>query len=366
MAVTAMTVRLSSNWNSIRYKPVRHQLGRCRLANDRGGQMHRLILAAFISVASLWPGMPVLARTIESGDVAAIQRAMPAVVSISVWKILPPDQPGESSRLVRFFGSGFITDPSGIIVTNKHVIDGAIDIKSTLNDGTVLSTKLIASSSLVDLAVLKADADRPLPTLAWADSNALRLGDPVLTVGNGLGLGIAISGGIVSALNRNIQDTPFDSYIQTDATINHGNSGGPLLDRDGNVVGVDTALYNPSSTGGFLGIGFAIPANTAQYVAKLLLDPKQPPPGWVGFHLQDMSGALAIAVGASEPEGAIISAVDQSGPAAQALLRPGDLLRRLDGHQLNDARAFMRKIAETPIGKTIHLTIWRARKEQEV
>lgn len=328
--------------------------------------MHRLIILALVSIASLFPRTPVFARTIDSGDAAAVQHAMPAVVSLSVWKIVPPDQPGGASRLVKYFGSGFIIDPSGIIVTNQHVIDGAIDIKSALSDGTVLSTKLIAASPLIDLAVVKADADHPLPTLQWADSDKLRVGDRVMTVGNGLGLGIAVSAGIVSALNRNIQDSAFDSYIQTDATINHGNSGGPLIDQDGNVVGVDTALYNPSASGGFLGIGFAIPANSAQYVAKTLLDPKQPPPGWAGFNLQDMSGPLATALGAPGPDGAIISAVNKSGPAAQASLRPGDILKQFNGQPVNDARAFMRAIAVTPIGQTVHLTVWRSGKVQEV
>ena len=165
-------------------------------------------------------------------------------------------------------GSGFIIDPGGIIVTNKHVIDGALDIKVLFSDGDRVPARLVAVAAMLDLAVLKVDVDRPLPVLKWGNSEALQVGDAVLAIGNPLGLGMSVSAGIVSALNRDIQDTPFDNYIQTDAAINHGNSGGPLVDLDGEVIGVDTALYNPDEAGGFIGIGLAIPAETAQFVVE--------------------------------------------------------------------------------------------------
>ncbi len=328
--------------------------------------MRRLMFLAFVCIAAFCSGSATFAGAIATGGPAVVQRVTPAVVSIATWKIMPANQPGGPSRLTRFFGTGFIIDPSGVIATNRHVIDGAIDIQVVLTDGTQLTAKLVAASSLMDLAAVRVEAGRQLPTLAWGDSDALRLGDPVLTVGNGMGLGIAVSAGIVSALTRNIQDTPFDSYIQTDATINHGNSGGPMIDLDGDVVGVNTAMYNPSSTGGFIGIGFAIPANAAQFVIKSLLDPNRAAPGWLGFSLQDMTGALAQAMGAPGSEGAVVSTVDKSGPAAQASLRSGDVLKQLNGQNLNDARAFMRAIALTPIAQTVRLMIWRDGKEQEV
>ena len=158
--------------------------------------------------------------------------------------------------------------PVGIIVTNKHVIDGALDIKVIFSNGDRRTGKLLAVAAMLDLAVLKVDVGRPLPALKWGDSEALQVGDAVLAIGNPLGLGMSVSAGIVSALNRDIQDTPFDNYIQTDAAINHGNSGGPLVDLDGEVIGVDTALYNPDEAGGFIGIGFAIPAETAKFVVE--------------------------------------------------------------------------------------------------
>ena len=174
---------------------------------------------------------------------------------------------------MKTYGSGFIIDSSGIIVTNKHVIDGALEIKVLFSDGDRVPARLVAVAAMLDLAVLKVDVDRQLPVLKWGNSEALQVGDAVLAIGNPLGLGISVSAGIVSALNRDIQDTPFDNYIQTDAAINHGNSGGPLVDLNGEVVGVDTALYNPDEAGGFIGIGLAIPAETAQFIVTRLLDP---------------------------------------------------------------------------------------------
>ena len=262
--------------------------------------MYRLIVLAIAIGAAVCPGAPAMARVVEAGDAAAVALAAPAVVSISVWQETASDQPGGPPRRIKAYGSGFIVDPSGIIVTNKHVINGAFDVKATLNDGTLVSARLIAASALLDIAVLKVDVDHKLPSLEWGNSDDLQAGDPVLTVGNGLGWGTSVSAGIVSGLNRNLMDLPFDSYIQTDATINHGNSGGPLVNREGKVVGIDTALFNPVGEG-FIGIGFAIPASTAQYVAKLLLDPNHSPPGWLGFKLQDMTWGLAAALGVSLP-----------------------------------------------------------------
>jgi serine protease Do len=328
--------------------------------------MSRLLILIAACFALLYPDSPTVARGVQIDEAAAVQRAAPAVVSISVWKLAPPKEPGGPKQRVKFYGSGFIIDRSGIIVTNKHVIDGAIDIKAVLAGGNVLAAKLIRASSLLDLAALKVDAGHPLPAVEWGDSNALQVGDPVLTIGNGLDWATSVSAGIVSGLNRNIMDSPFDSYIQTDATVNHGNSGGPLVDSDGKVVGVTTALYNPNQNGGFIGIGFAIPADTAQYDIKTLLDPNSPPPGWLGFDLQDMTGQLAEALGTPEPTGAIISSIDPSGPASHASLRPGDVLQQFNGKPVADSRALMRAIAESRVGEQVRLAVWRVGKEQDV
>ena len=327
--------------------------------------MHRLIVLAFAIGAAVCPAAPASARAVEPGDAAAVELAAPAVVSISVWQQVASDQPGGPPRRIKAYGSGFIIDPTGIIITNKHVIAGAFDVKATLSDGTLVSARLLAASPLLDIAVLKVDVDHKLPSLEWGNSDDLRAGDPVLTVGNALGWGTSVSAGIVSGLNRNLMDSPFDSYIQTDATINHGNSGGPLINRDGKVVGIDTALFNPVGEG-FIGIGFAIPASTAQYVGARLRDPNRSATGWLGFKLQDMTWGLAAALGVPHHAGAIVSSVEPSGPAGQASLQPGDVLRQLNGQRLDDSRAFMRAIAELPIGQPVRLTIFRGDKEQEV
>ncbi len=328
--------------------------------------MRRLTLFGFAVIAALGLSVPSFARVADSSAIAAVQRASPAVVSISIWKAAPPDHPGGEPGRLKVYGSGFVVDPKGIIVTNKHVVDGALDIKVVLADGTVLPATLVDASPLVDLAVVQVNADHPLPSLDWGDSEALQVGQSVLTIGNGLDWSSSVSAGIVSALNRNLMDSPFDRYIQTDATINHGNSGGPLIDLDGKVVGVTTALFNPSATGGFIGIGFAIPASTVQFVIKHLLDPKLPDIGWLGFSLQDMTETLAEALSVPQATGAIVASVDGGGPAANAGLRPGDILIRLNGKDLGDGRAYMRAVAESPTGQPVRLTVWRLGKAQDV
>lgn len=309
---------------------------------------------------------PGFARGMETNDVAVVQRSTPAVVNIAVWKVRQPTEAGGSPSRVRAYGSGFIVDPSGIIVTNKHVIDGAIQITAILDNGDRLPAKLTAVAAMIDLAVLKITVDHKLPYLKWGDSRELRVGDSVLTIGNPLGLGVSVSAGIVSALNRDIQDTPFDQYIQTDSAINHGNSGGPMINERGEVIGVDTALYNPDENGGFIGIGFAIPSESAEFVVKRLLDPNRPKPGWIGVTLQDLTPELAAALGARGAKGAIISGLDAGGPASKAELQLGDIITGINGQHLSDSRAYMRAIVQLQVGQPAELAIWRDGKQQAV
>jgi serine protease Do len=323
-------------------------------------------LAVAVLIAAPCAAVPAQARMMGSGDSAVAQTVFPAVVNISTWKVKQPEKPGEMPRRLKTYGSGFIVDPSGIIVTNKHVIDGAIDIKVLLSTGDRVPGRLLAVAAMIDLAVVKVDVDHPLPTLKWGNSESLRVGDPVLTIGNALALGMSVSGGIVSALNRDIQDTPFDNYIQTDSAINHGNSGGPMVDLNGEVVGVDTAFYNPDEAGGFVGVGFAIPASTAEFVVGRLLDPSHPKPGWLGVTLQDLTPELAEALGLHGATGPIIAAVDANGPARAAGLRAGDVVAAIDGIKLSDPRAFMRRVVQIPVGEPTQLTIWRDGKAKAV
>jgi serine protease Do len=319
--------------------------------------MRSLFLLTFVALALL--DSSASARIIEVGDATIVRQTSPAVVNISEWKVRAATRPGQSPRRVKVYASGFVIDPSGLIVTNKHVVDGALNMHVIFSNGDRASARLLVAAAMLDLAVVKVDVDHPLPALKWGDSDALQVGDPVLTIGNPLGLGMSVSSGIVSALNRNLQDTPFDSYIQTDAAINYGNSGGPLIDKDGDVVGIDTALYNPAANGGFIGIGFAIPSNIASFAVQFLLNPDHPKLGWIGVTLQDMNDRLAEAMGVQRRTGAIVSAVDPSGPARQAGLRPADVLGTINGVQQSDSRAFMRSIVKIPVGTTAHLTGWR-------
>ena len=303
--------------------------------------------------------MEMSARMMDIGDAAIVRQASPAVVSIAEWKVHAATQPGQLPRRVKVYASGFVIDPSGVIVTNRHVVDGALDMDVIFSNGDRAPARLLAAAEMIDVAVLKVDVEHPLPALKWANSDAVQVGDPVLTIGNPLGLGMSVSGGIISALNRNLHDTPFDDYIQTDAAINRGNSGGPLVNRNGDVVGIDTALYNPEANGGFIGIGFAIPSDTASYVVRFLLNPNHPMPGWIGVTLQDMDDRLAEALEVPRATGAIVSGVNQSGPTGQAGLRPADVLETVDGVQQSDSRAFMRSIVKIPVGTMVHLTGWR-------
>ena len=327
--------------------------------------MFRLLIALLALAGLPLTSAPSFGRTMDRGDATAVQKAMPAVVNMSVWKVRQATSAGDAPRRVKAYGSGFIIDPSGIIVTNKHVIDGAIDITVILSNGDRYHGTLLAVAAMLDLAVVKIDANQPLPMLKWGDSEALQVGDSVLTIGNALGIGMSVSAGIVSALNRDIQDTPFDQYIQTDAAINHGNSGGPLVDTDGDVVGVDTALYNPEEAGGFIGIGFAIPSDTAKFVVHELLDPAHPKPGWIGVTLQDLTPDLGEALGLNV-RGSIISVANADGPAAKAGLRPGDVLTSIGGARPADSRAFMRAIVQVPVGQTMEVKYWRDGKPESV
>ena len=288
------------------------------------------MLAALVTLP--FANAPAFARAMESGDAAAAQKATPAVVNISTWKLRPPTKPGEPPRRVKTYGSGFIIDPTGIIVTNKHVIDGALDIKVMFSDGDRRRRTLLAVAAMLDLAVLKVDVDHPLPVLKWGDSEALQVGDPVLTIGNPLGLGMSVSAGIVSALNRDIQDTPFDNYIQTDAAINHGNSGGPLVDRRrrGGRGRYRTLQPRRAPAASSASASPSRPKRRSSSSSRLL-DPSHPMPGWIGVTLQDLTPELSEALGMQRRTGSIIAAVDAGGPASKAGLRPGDVLSAIGG-----------------------------------
>ncbi len=269
-------------------------------------------------------------------------------------------QPGGSPPPIerrQALGSGFIIDSSGIIVTNNHVIRGADTITVTLHDGTTLKAKLLGADSRTDLAVLKVTAGHPLPAVDWGDSDRARVGDWVMAIGNPFGLGGTVTAGIISARGRNINEGPYDNFIQTDAPINMGNSGGPLFDMNGHVIGINTAIYSPS--GGSIGIGFSIPSNAARVVVDQLWKYGHARRGYLGVTIQDVSKDIAESLGLKQAGGAMVAGVVPGGPGAKAGLATGDVILRFDGQKVKDSHALPRIVAATAIGKTVAIEIWR-------
>jgi len=270
--------------------------------------------------------------------------------------------PQQKRRPTAALGSGFIIDASGDIVTNNHVIDGADAIKVKLPDGREYDAELVGSDPQTDLALLRVEADEPLPFVGFDDSDTLRAGDVVLAVGNPFGLGGTVTAGIVSARNRNINSGPYDDFIQTDAAINRGNSGGPLFDTKGGVVGVNTAIFSPN--GGSVGIGFAIPSNIASDVIAQLKDKGSVERGWLGVQIQAVTPELASALGLDEPRGALVVEPTEDGPAIAAGLRQGDVIVGYNGKAITRLRDLPRAVAATAPGMNTDVTVWRDGEEQ--
>ena len=270
---------------------------------------------------------------------------------------------GRSSQATAL-GSGFIIDSSGYIVTNNHVIAGAEQIEVILHDDTRLPATLIGTDDKTDLALLKVESDTPLPAVGWGNSDKLRVGDWVLAIGNPFGLGGTVTAGIVSARGRNINAGPYDDFIQTDASINRGNSGGPMFDSEGNVVGVNTAIFSPS--GGNIGIGFAVPSSMAEPVVAQLKATGRVTRGWLGVSIQTVTEEIAEGLGLKEPTGALVAQVQPDGPAAKADLEQGDVVLRFDGKKIGEMRDLPRVVAQTEVGRTVSVEILRGGKERTV
>jgi serine protease Do/2-alkenal reductase len=269
--------------------------------------------------------------------------------------VIPPPKAEEA------LGSGFVIDPAGYIVTNNHVIDGAVSVTVTFQDGTILPAQVVGRDRRGDLAVLKVDAGHPLPAVQFGDSSKLRVGDWVLAIGNPYGLAGSTSAGIVSALHRDIGEDKYDDFIQTDATINRGNSGGPLFDVTGHVIGVDSAIYSPS--GGSVGIGFAIPSAMVQPIAESLKSTGDIKRGWLGVSTQDVTPQIQQLLGLPDSNGALIGGVARNSPA-DGVLRPGDVLVALNGVPITDPRSLFIRTAQIPAGQTATARLWRGGAEQ--
>jgi serine protease Do len=254
-------------------------------------------------------------------------------------------------------GSGFIIDKGGIVVTNNHVIDGAKKITVKLPDGRSFDAKLIGADAATDVAVLRVKSDKPLPTVEFGDDRQLRVGDWVVAVGNPFGLSNSVTAGIVSSIGRDIGSGPYTDFIQIDAPINRGNSGGPTFDLRGQVIGMNSMIYSPS--GGSVGIGFAIPASTIHDVIAQLEAHGHVSRGWLGVEIQSITPELASSLGMKEPKGAIISSIVPDGPAAKAGLHQGDVVLAVDGKQIEDSRDLSRRVANLVAGASATLTVNR-------
>lgn len=333
-----------------------------------------MIRTALLTATIACAALPADAAQPAPGFGDIVPALLPAVVNVYSMKIdAGPSTNSQASQLVaasprkhQSLGSGFIIDPSGIIVTNEHVIEHAYDISVTFQDNLTLTAQVIGANAIADIALLKVHAAKPLPAVKLGDSRTLRIGDPVFAIGNPLGFGGSVSAGIVSALNRDIMLSPYDDYIQTDAAINHGNSGGPLFNAEGEVVGIDTALYAPMGETGFVGLGFAIPWNDAAFVVRQLRKNGYVRAGYLGADLQQVSSDIAAAVGLPMISGAIVNRVEAGGPADKAGLRQGDVILKAGDRYLSDARAVARAVAEAPLGQPLPLGVWRNGNEQTI
>lgn len=336
----------------------------------------RLPTAAVLFVMAWAAACPALADDAGANKAELIRSLLPTVVNISVRKqeASSPAAPvaagatvagaGDAPNIKAYVGSGFVIDASGLIVTNYHVVEDAFEITVVFSDGARLPGKMLSASRIADLALVKVEADHSLAAAHWGDSDLLQVGDQVFAAGNPFGIGLSISAGIVSGLNRDIQNSPYDDLIQTDATINHGNSGGPLFDMQGNVVGVDSAIISPST--GSVGLGFAIPSSSARFVVDQLRTYGRVRPGWIGVKVQTVTQEIADAMGMARPEGSIVAWVFPDGPAKQAGLAIGDVILRYDGGTPSDERALLRAIAHTPVGGAMTLVVRHDGTERNV
>ena len=336
------------------------------------------------------PVAPASARGPESfADLA--EKLLPAVVNISSTQVskeraqrgpevpqFPPGSPFEEffrdfmdknrpdapPRRVTSLGSGFIIDPAGFVVTNNHVIEDADEITVILQDNTNLKAKLIGRDTKTDVALLKVEYDKPLPSVKFGNSDKARVGDWVIAIGNPFGLGGTVTAGIVSARARDINSGPYDDYIQTDASINRGNSGGPMFNTDGDVIGINTAIFSP--TGGSIGIGFAIPSALAHTVVDQLKQFGITKRGWLGVRIQTVTDDIAENLSLPKAHGALVAGTTEGGPAEKAGVQPGDVIIGFDGKDVPDMRRLPRIVAETPIDKETTLDVWRKGKDVQL
>jgi serine protease Do len=372
-----------------------------RYASTRAAAV-ALAVAIAVPMAVVAPIVPTYAKAAPDSFADLAGKLLPAVVNISSTQDLqasrggpgagpevpmfPPGSPFEQffkdflnrnkpggqgdkgapapERRMQSLGSGFIIDPSGLVVTNNHVIEGADEITVTLQDNTSLKAKVLGRDETGDIALLQVKTDKQLPAVQFGDSDAERVGDWVLAIGNPFGLGGTVTAGIVSARGRDIHQGPYDDFIQTDAAINRGNSGGPLFNMDGQVIGMNTAIYSPS--GGSIGIGFSIPANLVKAVVTQLKDFGHPRRGWLGVRIQQVTPDIAESLGLHDASGAMVAGVNDGGPADKAKIHNGDIILKFNGQDVKEMRSLPRIVADSEVGKSVPVLLWRDGKQVTV
>ena len=347
------------------------------------------VVSAWVAIALVFTAVSASARTAPDGFADLAEKLLPAVVNISTTQTvkrdggatpqmpkLPPGSPFEDffkeffdrqqrrdspQRKATSLGSGFIISAGGLIVTNNHVIEGADEISVIMHDDTRLKAKLVGRDAKTDLAVLQVKPDKPLPFVKFGNSDKSRVGDWVVAIGNPFGLGGTVTAGIISARARNINAGPYDDFIQTDASINRGNSGGPMFNLDGQVIGINTAIFSPS--GGSVGIGFSIPSNLARPVIDQLKEFGRARRGWLGVRIQTVTEELADSLGLKKAHGALVANVTDGGPAKKAKVNVGDVILSFDGKPIIEMRNLPRIVAETSVGKAVDVEVWRKGKK---
>ena len=290
------------------------------------------------------------------------EKLTPSVVNISSFSQNETENGEGNTPLSESLGSGFIIDGNGYIITNNHVVDKAESISITLSDDTKTEARVIGKDPKTDLALIKIETKRPLNAVKFGDSDKIRVGDWVLAIGNPFGLGSSVTAGIVSAKSRDIESGPYDSFIQTDASINQGNSGGPMFNLQGEVIGISSAIF--STTGASQGVGFAIPANLAGWVISQLKEHGEVKRGWIGIKIQPNTPEIADSLGISGNQGVVVSWVTEQGPAQKAGLQAGDIVLSFNRQPIDNTKNLSRLIAETKIGTPAPIEIWRSGQKQ--
>ena len=351
---------------------------------SRSGWLAVLVLAVAVAV----PGAGAQSKSAPDGFAELAAKLLPSVVNISTTQViegrpgmelpkLPPgspfedffkeffdrNQPEQRARRATSLGSGFIVDERGYVVTNNHVIQDADEITVVLHDDTRLKAELVGRDAKADIAVLrvKPKEKEKLGAVKFGNSDKSRVGDWIVAIGNPFGLGGTVTAGIISARGRDINAGPYDDFIQTDASINRGNSGGPMFNMAGEVIGINTAIFSP--TGGSVGIGFAIPATAAKPVIDQLIKHGQVRRGWLGVHIQAVTDEIAETLGLKEAAGALVASVIKEGPAEKAKIEAGDVILEFDGKKVTEMRRLPRMVADTEVGREVPVTVWRNSKK---